>query len=64
MSKNICDLGFSNRTVNCLTYADIRTVYDLTRKTRDDLLGIRNMGKKSVLEIHEFLDKNKLSLKK
>jgi DNA-directed RNA polymerase alpha subunit len=64
MSKNICDLGFSNRTVNCLTYADIRTVYDLTRKTRDDLLGIRNMGKKSVLEIQEFLDKNKLSLKK
>ena len=64
MSKNICDLRFSNRTVNCLTYADIRTVYDLTRKTRDDLLGIRNMGKKSVLEIQEFLDKNKLSLKK
>lgn len=64
MTKSIFDLGFTNRTINCLTYTNIRTVYDLTRKTESDLFGIRNLGKKSVREIADFLEKNHLSLRK
>ena len=64
MTKSIFDLGFTNRTINCLTYTNIRTVYDLTRKTKSDLFGIRNLGKKSVREIADFLEKNNLSLRK
>ncbi|MGQ9525100.1 MAG: DNA-directed RNA polymerase subunit alpha C-terminal domain-containing protein, partial [Armatimonadota bacterium] len=48
-------LGFSVRTYNCLKKAGIQTLRDLLAKTEDDLLQIRNFGKKALMEIREKL---------
>lgn len=50
------DLDFSLRTFNCLARAQIKNLRDLLAWKEDDLLKIRNLGKKSLKEI-----KNKLS---
>lgn len=64
LTKSIMDIGLSTRSTNCLRMAGVKTVFDITRLTPDDLLNINQMGKKSKLEIEEFLETNKLSLKK
>ena len=51
----IHDLELSIRSENCLLRGGINTVGDLVQKTRDDLLKIRNLGKKSLTEIEEKL---------
>ena len=51
----IHDLELSIRSENCLLRGGINTVGDLIKKTRDDLLKIRNLGKKSLSEIEEKL---------
>ncbi|MDO5716646.1 MAG: DNA-directed RNA polymerase subunit alpha [Tissierellia bacterium] len=50
------ELDLSVRSFNCLKRANINTVDELTQKTEDDMLNVRNMGKKSLEEV-----KNKLS---
>ena len=47
----IDELDFSVRTMNCLEGANINTFKDLIKKTKSELLLIRNMGKKSMIEI-------------
>jgi DNA-directed RNA polymerase subunit alpha len=64
LTKSIMDIGLSTRSTNCLRMAGVKTVFDITRLTPDDLLNINQMGKKSKMEIEEFLETNKLSLKK
>ena len=57
-NKNIKieELDFSCRTYNCLKRANLLTINDIINLSEDDLMKIRNMGKKSVKEIQEKLN--------
>lgn len=49
------ELDFSVRTYNCLKKANIQTIQDLVQTTEDDLMNIRNFGRKSLLEVRDKL---------
>ena len=57
------ELDFSVRTYNCLKKANILTIGELVQITEQDLMGIRNFGKKSLGEVREKLAQLGLSLK-
>lgn len=62
-STPIEELDFSVRTYNCLRRSYINTLEDITSKHIDDLMKIRNMGRKSVKEIVDKLHELGLKLK-
>lgn len=62
MNKSIDELELSVRSYNCLKRANINTVEDLCDKTMDDLMKVRNMGRKSLDEILGKLESMGLSL--
>ena len=47
------DLDLSVRSYNCLKRAGIQTVEELTQKTEDEMVRVRNLGKKSLKEVKE-----------
>jgi DNA-directed RNA polymerase subunit alpha len=49
------ELDFSVRTYNCLKKANIQTVADLVRTSEEELMNIRNFGRKSLVEVQEKL---------
>ena len=49
------DMDLSVRSYNCLKRANINTVEDLTKKSREDMLKVRNLGLKSIDEVFEKL---------
>ena len=51
LEKTIEEMDLSVRSYNCLKRANIHTVEDLTKKTEDDMLKVRNLGKKSLDEV-------------
>ena len=51
LEMSIEELDLSVRSYNCLKRAGIHTVEDLTRKTEEDMLKVRNLGKKSLEEV-------------
>ena len=51
LEKTIEEMDLSVRSNNCLKRANIHTVDDLTKKTEDDMLKVRNLGKKSLDEV-------------
>lgn len=55
LSQPIEEMEFSVRTFNCLKKEDINTVGDLVQKTENELLNIRNFGKRSLEEVIESL---------
>lgn len=57
------DLDFSVRTYNCLKKAGILTIPALVQTTEQDLMQIRNFGKKSLVEVREKLLSWGLALK-
>ena len=57
------ELDFSVRTYNCLKKANILTIGDLVQITENDLMQIRNFGKKSLVEVREKLGQLGLTLK-
>ena len=59
---NIEDMDLSVRSYNCLKRANIHTVDDLTKKTVDDILKVRNLGRKSLDEVIAKLNSYGLSL--
>ncbi len=63
LHKSIEDMDLSVRSYNCLKRAGIHTVEDLTQKTMDDMLKVRNLGKKSLDEITLKLHSYGLSFK-
>ncbi len=63
-SMNIEDLDFSARSNNCLRRAGINTVDDLTQKSEEDMMKVRNLGRKSLDEIKKKLSDLGLSLRK
>ena len=50
------DLDLSVRSFNCLKRAGIATVMELTNRTEEDMMKVRNLGKKSLKEVKEKLD--------
>ena len=57
------DLDLSVRSYNCLKRAGIKTVEELTQKSEDDMIRVRNLGKKSLKEVKEKLAEMGLSFK-
>ena len=57
------EMDLSVRSYNCLKRANIHTVEDLTKKTEDDLLKVRNLGRKSLEEVIQKLESYGLALK-
>ena len=57
------ELDLSVRSYNCLKRAGISKISELLQKTEDEIMNMRNLGKKSVDEIKEKLAERNLSLK-
>ena len=51
LEMTIEELDLSVRSFNCLKRAGINTVEDLTNRTEDDMMKVRNLGKKSLDEV-------------
>jgi DNA-directed RNA polymerase subunit alpha len=51
MDMNIDELELSVRSYNCLKRAGINTVSELTNKTSEDMMKVRNLGRKSLEEV-------------
>lgn len=63
LEMNIEDMDLSVRSYNCLKRAGIHTVEDLTKKSEDDMLKVRNLGRKSLDEVINKLISFGLSLR-
>lgn len=63
MEMSIEDMDLSVRSYNCLKRANINTIEDLTRKSKDDMLKVRNLGLKSLEEVINKLESMGLSLR-
>ncbi|HAZ20174.1 MAG TPA: DNA-directed RNA polymerase subunit alpha, partial [Clostridiales bacterium] len=64
LEMTIEELEMSVRSFNCLKRAGIDTVEDLTKRTAEDMIKVRNLGKKSLDEVMQKLHSLGLSLKK
>ena len=64
LEMTIEELDMSVRSFNCLKRAGIDTVEDLTNRTEEDMIKVRNLGKKSLEEVIQKLDSLGLSLRK
>ena len=62
LEMTIEELDLSVRSFNCLKRANINTVADLINKTGEDMMKVRNMGKKSLDEVQKKLEMMGLSL--
>ena len=62
LDMNIDELELSVRSYNCLKRAGINTVAELCSKTSDDMMKVRNLGKKSLEEVLAKLKELGLSL--
>ena len=56
------DLDLSVRSYNCLKRAEINTVADLMQKSEDDMIKVRNLGRKSLEEVKKKLQELGLTL--
>jgi DNA-directed RNA polymerase subunit alpha len=63
LEMTIEELELSVRSFNCLKRASINTVEELTHKTEDDMMKVRNLGKKSLEEVKFKLEELGLGLK-
>ena len=63
LEMTIEELELSVRSFNCLKRAAINTVEELTHKSEDDMMKVRNLGKKSLDEVKHKLEELGLSLR-
>ena len=63
LSMTIEELDFSVRSFNCLKRAGINTVEDLINRTEDDMMKVRNLGRKSLEEVVNKLESLGLALR-
>ena len=54
-ARSIAEYGFPIRALNCLWQSGIKTVDQLTERTEEDLLKIRNLGGKSIQGVKDRL---------
>ncbi len=62
MEMTIEDLDLSVRSYNCLKRAEINTVADLMQKSEEDMIKVRNLGRKSLEEVKKKLQELGLTL--
>jgi DNA-directed RNA polymerase subunit alpha len=60
LKTRLVDMDLSVRALNCLKAAEVDTLGDLVKYTKNDLLKFRNFGKKSLTELDELLVKHHL----
>lgn len=63
LEMTIEELDLSVRSFNCLKRAGINTVEELTQRTEEDMMKVRNLGRKSLEEVQQKLEALGLSLK-
>ena len=63
LEMTIEELDLSVRSYNCLKRAGINTVQELTERSMDDMMKVRNLGKKSLEEVEQKLEALGLGLK-
>ena len=63
LEMTIEELDLSVRSYNCLKRADINTVEELSNKSEEDMMKVRNLGKKSLEEVIQKLNELDLKLK-
>ena len=63
LEMTIEELELSVRSFNCLKRAAINTVEELTMKSEEDMMKVRNLGKKSLDEVKHKLEELGLSLR-
>lgn len=56
LEKPIEELDLSVRSFNCLKRAGINTLAELTKKTEEEMMRVRNLGRKSLKEVKEKLE--------
>ncbi|HPX04398.1 MAG TPA: DNA-directed RNA polymerase subunit alpha [Tenuifilaceae bacterium] len=61
LKTKLVDLDLSVRALNCLKAADVDTLGDLVKFNKNDLLKLRNFGKKSLTELEDLLEAMSLS---
>lgn len=64
LEMTIEELDLSVRSYNCLKRAGINTVQELANKTEEDMMKVRNLGRKSLEEVKQKLEDLGLSLRK
>lgn len=64
LEMSIEDLPLSVRSYNCLKRAGINYVHELTQRTENEMVKVRNLGKKSLEEVQQVLADRGLSLRK
>ncbi|MEW6622271.1 MAG: DNA-directed RNA polymerase subunit alpha [Bacillota bacterium] len=64
LEMTIEELDLSVRSYNCLKRAGINTVEELIQKTQEDMMKVRNMGRKSLEEVNNKLKELSLCLRK
>lgn len=64
LEMTIEELDLSVRSYNCLKRAGINTVQELTQKSEEDMMKVRNLGRKSLEEVQEKLADLGLGLRK
>ena len=64
LDMTIEELDMSVRSYNCLKRAGINTVQELTQRTEEDMMKVRNLGRKSLEEVVEKLNELNLALRK
>ena len=64
LEMTVEELDLSVRSFNCLKRANINTVEELTLKSEEDMMNVRNLGKKSLEEVVDKLAELGLSLRK
>ena len=63
LDQNIEDLDLSVRAYNCLKRAGINSVAELVQKNQDEMMKVRNLGRKSLEEVEQKLQALGLSLR-
>ena len=63
MEMTIEDLDLSVRAYNCLKRAGINTVAELVQRNQEDMMKVRNLGKKSLEEVEQKLQALGLGLR-
>jgi len=64
LEMTIEELDLSVRSYNCLKRAGINTVQELANKSEEDMMKVRNLGRKSLEEVKNKLDELGLGLRK
>jgi DNA-directed RNA polymerase subunit alpha len=64
LSRPLAEFDMSVRAKKCLEHLNIRTIGDLIAKTEAELLGVKNFGATSLMEINQILEPLGLSLRK